>query len=478
MNETNSGNLPGKLEFYGGRWMVFVPFILALIGLIYIASRNANIPEYWVIFLLPIVLGILLAKNREAYSQAVIRGLMDPLVAIMVMALTLAGVAGSLLSQSGVIGTLAVYTAEAHLTGSLFTFVTFLLTCLVAFATGTSVGTILTVGPILYPVGCLLGANPAFLIGAIVSGGAFGDNLAPVSDTTIASATTQEMDIGGVVRSRLKYSLPAAGISALLYLLIPEKGTLSLIGGIEKFTQKAEPLSLLMLLVPIVIVVLCLMRRHLVTALSCGVITGLVVGLITGIFKPSDIVSVPQQFGAGGVVLDGINNAIPTVLFVLMIFPLINILREGGGLEIILNGLSKIVKTPRGAETAIVFSEIVLNAATGVNTVAIVATGELANKLGKRYNIHGYRRANLLDCAGATFNYILPYMVPVLMGTMLSTANKPFPEALPVAPIQISISEFYPWVMLIILIISILTGYGRTFMSDSASQVTPKIETN
>ncbi len=448
---------------------MFVPFILALAGLIYIASRNANIPLYWVVFLLPVVFGLLIARDREAYSQAVIRGLMDPLVATMIMALTLAGVAGNLISQSGVIETLATYVAEAGLTTSAFTLATFVLACLVAFATGTSVGTILTVGPILYPVGYLLGADPALLIGAIVSGGAFGDNLAPVSDTTIASATTQGMDIGGVVRSRLKYCLPAAGIAALLYLLLPGSGHLST--DVERhLALQPEPVSLLMLLVPLIVVALCLTGKHLVTALSAGVITGVVVGLLAGIFQPGDLLSVPRPFAAGGVILDGINNAVPTVLFVLMVFPLINVLREGGGLKTILAILSKFVKTPRGAEAAIAASEIVLNMATGVNTVAIVATGDLARELGQKYDIHGYRRANLLDCAGATFNYILPYMVPVLMGAMLSTANRPFPGALPVSPLEISVSQFYPWAMLVVLVIAIVTGYGRTFARDEGAQ--------
>ena len=64
-----------------------------------------------------------------------------------------------------------------------------------------------------YPAGLALGAHPGILAGAIISGAAFGDNLAPISDTTICSAASQGVDVPGVVRSRLKYALAAAALT-------------------------------------------------------------------------------------------------------------------------------------------------------------------------------------------------------------------------------------------------------------------------
>ena len=48
-----------------------------------------------------------------------------------------------------------------------------------------------------------------------ISGARFGDNLAPISDTTVASALTQGAPIGEVVRTRLKYALTAATATAV-----------------------------------------------------------------------------------------------------------------------------------------------------------------------------------------------------------------------------------------------------------------------
>ena len=58
------------------------------------------------------------------------------------------------------------------------------------------------------------------MLGAILSGAAFGDNLAPVSDTTIVSAVTQDTDVPGVVRSRFKYAIAAAIPSLILFLIL------------------------------------------------------------------------------------------------------------------------------------------------------------------------------------------------------------------------------------------------------------------
>jgi Na+/H+ antiporter NhaC len=459
-----------KLEFYGGRGVVFLPIILALVGLVYIALANANIPEYWVVFLLPLVLCVFLAKNKEVYSNTILKGITDPIGAILIMAVILAGICGALISKSGMISTLANYLVQANFLGNKFVGATFVLTCLVAFSTGTSVGTIFVVGPILYPVGYLVGADPALLIGAIVSGGAFGDNLSPVSDTTIASSSTQESDLGGVVRSRLKYSLPAAFIAMVLYFILGSRGGEVDISLVE--TGAVNPPSLLFLLIPIVIVTACLLKRHLIEALSYGIVVGIVVGFITGLVKPSDIISVPETFGAGGIILEGIQGAVPTVIIVMLMFAHISILKIGGGIDLILSSMDRFIVGVRSAEAAIVGITVLLNVATGLNTAAIVGAGELANGLGKKYKISGYRRANLLDCAGTTLNYLLPYMVPVVVGSMMSSIAAPFEGAEIVSPVQVVLSQFYPWIILIILIFAIITGYGRTFMADDTKKKT------
>ena len=189
----------------------------AMIG--WAAFSQSNVNGYVLAFFAALVTGVVFAKDEKAYGEALVYGLGKPMFAIIVLAVILAAVSGKLISASGAVQTIAVYVVEAGFTGKLFVAASFLITCLLAFATGTSVGTYFVVIPILFPVGVLAGAAPEFMIGAIVSGAAFGDNLGPISDTTIASSATQHADLGTVVKTRTRYSLPAAAGALVLFLL-------------------------------------------------------------------------------------------------------------------------------------------------------------------------------------------------------------------------------------------------------------------
>ena len=446
--------------------MSFAPLVIAVIFMLYAALAHSDLGLYWVACLLGLIIGMFLCKTPEEYAKSVVRGLTNEIFGIMIIAVGLASVAGTIIKESGVITTLAVYVAQIGLTGPLFLVAAFLLACFVAFSTGTSMGTIFIVGPILYPVGYLVGCDPAILLGALVAGGAFGDNLAPVSDTTIASATTQGMDIGGVVASRVKYSIPAAVIAAILYLMVGYGRHRPVIGGGEEFLAAANPVTLLMLLVPIVIIVLCLLRKHLLTALVSGIVTGLIIGLATGIFTLSDIISVPQEWTSGGLLYNGFKGALDSISILIFLFPIIQIMYDGGGIGLILRGLSKYVRGPRSAEASIAATVLALNAVTSLNTAAIVAAGPIAAELGKRYGIHGYRRANLLDCFGNTLNYLIPWNAVVIVGALMSIVAAPVKGAPVVSPMQIIPYVFYSWVLLAIMIFAVITGYGRVFVAD------------
>ena len=117
-----------------------------------------------------------------------------------------------------------------------------------------------------------------FLAGAIVSGAIFKDNLAPISDTTIASASTQQFrngrpaDVGGCVRSRLKYSLVAGSITLLFFLIFGGTGA-----GVEsiQIEQAANPKSLFMLLPVIVMLIIATKTRNIFLGLFIGLLLGI-----------------------------------------------------------------------------------------------------------------------------------------------------------------------------------------------------------
>ena len=435
---------------------------MALALLTFAAFHQSKIDGYVVAFLIPVLATVLLAKDEKAYGRAVVAGLSKPMFAIIALAVVFASVSGKLISASGMIETLAGMAISAGIGGEHFVAVSFVLTCVIAFSTGTSVGSYFVVVPILFPAGVLLGGDPMFLIGSIAAGGAFGDNLAPISDTTIASATTQDVDIGGVVKSRAKYSLPVACVALILYLVVSPSGE----AVAAARAQSVRPLTLAMLLVPLVIVTLCLLRKHLITALAAGSVVGTVVGLGAGIFAPPQLLSFPGPFEIEGLFPDSVEAALPTVAFLMVVFPFLGIMEASGTLSKLGVAIAKWAKGPRSVEALTVLATGTLSMVTGVISVAIISVGDVVKTLGLRFHVDGYRRANLMDCAGASFCFIVPWTVHAIVPAMLAAASAPSGFEGLVTPRDVPMHNFYSWVMLVMLAVAITSGYGRTSFRD------------
>ena len=177
------------LEFYGGVPILLVPFAVMFVGILWLGLSGAALPEaFWPMILLGIFVGLLLAKNKKVYIESLIEGITSKMLAIMLLAWFMAGIMAKLLSEAELVQGLVWVFLEMGVSIAWFPLIVFLITSLISMSTGTAVGTLVAVSPILFPVGYMLGGDPLLLIGAIIGGSFVGDNLAPISDTTIVSA--------------------------------------------------------------------------------------------------------------------------------------------------------------------------------------------------------------------------------------------------------------------------------------------------
>ena len=445
-----------RIEYRFGKVGSLTPLIAALAMIVWAALSQSNVNGYVLVFFAALLTGIIFTKDEKAYGEALVYGLSKPMFAVIVLAVILAAISGKLISSSGVVQTIASYVVAAGFTGKLFVAASFLITCLLAFATGTSVGTYFVVIPILFPVGVMAGAAPEFMIGAIVSGAAFGDNLGPISDTTIASSATQHADLGTVVKTRTRYSLPAAAGALILFLLFSR--TLDTTPDMVGADNPANPVSLVMLVVPVVIIVLCMMRKHLITALSWGILSGIAVGLLSGIYALEDLVTFPGGFSVSGTIIDAITGTVGTVAMLIGVFSLLGVLERSGFFEDVGALLTRLAKRERSTEATIVLSVGVLSMVTGVISVAIVALGDLINEIGEKAGVNRYRRANLMDCTGCVFCFLAPWTVHCVIPAQLTAQ---FGEGVSVAPGSVPLVNYYSLCMLVMLVLAVVTGYGR-----------------
>jgi Na+/H+ antiporter NhaC len=115
--------------------------------------------------------------------------------------------------------------ASDNLSPYLLAAVIFLLSALISFSTGTSWGTFSIMIPIAVPMAVGVDANVALAIGAVISGGVFGDHCSPISDTTIISSLASGCDVVEHVKTQLPYALMSGGVAFLLFVLFSFLGS-------------------------------------------------------------------------------------------------------------------------------------------------------------------------------------------------------------------------------------------------------------
>jgi Na+/H+ antiporter NhaC len=459
------------LTFYGGRIGAIAPFLLFLGGVSWLGLSGApDETGFWPVLLAAIGLGLLLSHDRARYSDAVVDGMSHRIVMLLVLAWILAGVFGTLLRGSGLVESLVWAADTADMSGGGFVAATFLICALFSTATGTSLGTILVCAPLLYPPSGALGADPGFLIGAVLSGATFGDNVSPISDTTIASATTQEADLGGVVRTRLAYALPAAAVAFVVFLALGGSGTRAdTVVGAE-----SGPSGLIMLAAPVLVLALLLRRRHLVEGLFAGIGCAVVIGLISRRFGIADLFSIDgENFIASGLLLDGMRRAVGVSIFTLLLMGLVGGVEASGFLRRLIHRIEDRARTAARAEWWIFGSVSAATLLTTHSAVAILTIGPLAREVGSAAGVGPYRRANILDVAVCTYPFLLPFFIPTILAASMTGG---FDDLARVSPWEAGLHNVHSWGLFVVLLIAIATGWGRSSGGTDATEATSRLK--
>jgi len=408
------------------------------------------------IVLLALCVSLLLAKERTRWSETVIRSMSQEIVALMILAWLLSGVLSELLRASGLIQALVTAGSSIGLQGGGFVALSFLICSLVSTATGTSFGTILVCGPLLYPAGGSLSADPRWLAGAILAGSTFGDSISPISDTTIASAGTQGADIGGVVRSRFGYVFPPALVAMLAYFLFGRGGA---VGAPAEAAGSLRALP--MLIAPVVVLGLLLRKKHLLEGLLIGVMLAMALGLGFGLLSPGDLLYLDSEnFVARGLILKGLERGVGVSIFTLLLMGLVGTLVATGVQHSLVDLARRKAKTARAAEVWIVVAVSIAVLFTTHSVVAMLAVGAFAKETGTRFGLSAYRRANLLDVTVCTYPFLLPYFLPTILMSSATALGGAF--GMPrLSPLDVGLFNVYSWGLLAMIGVAVASGYLR-----------------
>ena len=203
-----------------------------------------------------------------------------------------------------------------------------------------------------------------------------------------------------------------------------------------------------------------MMRKHLITALSWGILAGAAAGLVFGVYRVDDLISFPGGFSVSGAIIEAVTGTAGTVAMLIAVFALLGVMECSGLFEDVRRILARFAKKERSTEAAIVLSVGILSMVTGVISVAIVALGDLVNEIGEKAGVNRYRRANLMDCTGCVFCFLAPWTVHCVIPAQLSAQ---FGEEFAVAPSSVPFVNYYSLCMLGMLLLAVITGYGRKY---------------
>ena len=398
-------------------------FLLLYLASCIIAKDFYSIPIS-AAFLLASVYAVLICKGKTLEERIAVfsEGAGNKNVLLMIWIFILAGVFASTAKEIGAIDA-TVNIALRILPGKLIYAGLFLASCFISMAIGTSVGTIVALVPlaagIAQQVGTDIAAETSFITAIIVGGSFFGDNLSFISDTTIAATRTQGCSMRDKFNVNLRIVGPAALMVTILYILL---------GMSVNADPEAGSIHWYLLLPYLLIIGLALSGINVSAVLTIGILSNAVIGFIDGSLSWS------AWLGSIG---SGIRDMGDLIMVTMLAGGMLEMIKVNGGIDYIVEGLTRRIHGKRGAELSIAGLVSLANLCTANNTIAIITTGQIAKDISDRFGLDPRKTASILDTFSCLVQGMIPYGAQLLMAAGLAG----------VSSISIIGYLYYPFVM-------------------------------
>ena len=311
----------------------------------------------------------------------------------------------------------------------------FVAACFISLSIGTSVGTIAALTPIAFGIANESELSVPFVVAIIVGGAYFGDNLSFISDTTIVATQTQGCKMNDKFKANISIVLPVALIMMLLYYYM---------GKDVSLPSSIPEVSALKVLPYLVVIVTAVLGLNVMLVLIIGMVLTGIIGMLDGSY---------DLFGWFQAMADGIIGMSELIIVTLLAGGMLAIIRYNGGIDAIINALTKHIKGKRGAEFSIAALVCLVNICTANNTVAIITSGPIAKDISLKFGVNKMKSASILDTMSCFTQGLLPYSAQMLIAAGLAYVN----------PITILTHLYYPIAIGIAIILSILFRYPKKY---------------
>lgn len=420
----------------------FAVFLILFIGVGVYTGDFTKMPAV-IAVLIASILALCMNRKQSLKSkmELYVRGAGHPDIIIMVLIFLLSGAFSEVASGMGAVDS-TVNMALNILPANLLMVGLFVIACFISLAMGTSMGTIVALAPIGVGLSQQADIAPALSMAVVIGGAMFGDNLSFISDTTIAAVSTQKIKMKDKFKANFLIVLPAALITAVILFFVTGNGQASVTAG--------QDFSWIQTLPYIAVLITALLGVHVFIVLIFGTLFAGAIGLLEGSYTLLSLVKKAEE---------GIIGMQSLSILVLLIGGMVELIRHYGGIQFLLNLLTRKVRTKKGAQFGIAGLVSVTNLCVANNTISIIMTGPLAKEISNKYGIDGRKTASLLDIFSCSIQGLIPYGPQMLLAAGIAS----------ISPMSILGYSYYPVLIAICAVLSILFRFPR-LKSVSVSQ--------
>lgn len=317
----------------------------------------------------------------------------------------------------------------------------FLAACFISVSIGTSVGTVVALVPIAAGLAHSMDANVGMMTAIIVGGAYFGDNLSFISDTTVVATQTQNCKMSDKFKVNSMIVVPAAVLVLIAY---------SVMGvGLQAPTHINE-VEYMKVLPYLTVLVTAIAGMNVMAVLTLGTLLCGAIGIGSHLLGASGSYDLFGWFSAMG---NGIIGMGELIIIAMMAGGMLEIIRENGGIDFIINKITAHVNSKRGAELSIAALVSMVNICTANNTVAILTVGNISKKIGDRFGVDNRKAASILDTFSCMVQGLIPYGVQMLLAAGLANLS----------PMDILPYLYYPLTIGVAALLAILLRYPKRY---------------
>ena len=447
--------------------------------LILIASLAIGILVFGADAHVPLLIGVAAAAIMALFigyrwheiEQFMIQGIAKSLQSVVI--LLLIGVLVGIWIVAGIVPTM-IYYGLAILKPQIFFLAALIICSISSLATGSSWGTMGTMGVALLGIAHGLGMDIGITAGAIVSGAYFGDKLSPLSDTTNLAPSMAGTD----VITHIKHMLPSTIVVYIICVIfftimgfVKYNGGETDLAQVELYMTTLKEtffISPVLFIAPIVVIVAIALKLPAIPGIALGILVGAIFGLIfqkdcslgaifscgmNGYEASTSVEAINELLTNGGI--DNMTYAI-TLIVIAMAFG--GIMEETHLLGVLVDKLKKLAKTPGGLVTITEVTCVASNFVVPDQYISIIIPGRMYAEEYKNKDLSPSSLSNALESAGTVTSALVPWNT---CGAYISTN------------LGVTVIQYGPWAVFnwLMPIVTVIMAYLGLNLKDSEGKL-------